>query len=201
MFCTVGDVESLLMLDISDVDAVQACTRAIEEATAVIRNYCHQYLALVEDEALTMDFFGGAKIYLPEMPVNNVSDVIENGETLTAGTDYKLGQFGILHRGGGRWKTGVQNIRVTYSHGYSIIPDDIQGVCTRAAARIYQAGLRAKDQNGIMGIASMSLGDYSVGFGSEAGGGVGEGVMGVSAARMLLMSEKDVLNKYRYRNQ
>jgi len=29
------------------------------------------------------------------------------------------------------------------------------------------------------------------------GGGIGEGVMGASAARMLLRSEKDILNRYR----
>jgi hypothetical protein len=49
-----------------------------------------------------------------------------------------------------------------------------------------------------MGIASLSLGDYAVSYGSEAGGGIGEGVMGVSAARVLLLSEKDILNRYRY---
>jgi len=47
-------------------------------------------------------------------------------------------------------------------------------------------------------VAAKSLGDYAVSFASEVGGGVGEGLMGVSGARMLLLSEKDILNKYRY---
>ena len=52
-----------------------------------------------------------------------------------------------------------------------------------------------------MGVSNMALGDYQVGYASEAGGGVGEGVMGVSAARMLLLSEKDILNRYRHIGQ
>jgi len=67
----------------------------------------------------------------------------------------------------------------------------------RSASRVYQAGLRAKEINGVTGVQSTSLGDYSVSFGSEQGGGVGEGVMGASAARGLLLSEKDILDKYR----
>jgi len=52
-----------------------------------------------------------------------------------------------------------------------------------------------------VGVANMALGDYQVGYASEAGGGIGEGVMGVSAARMLLLSEKDILNRYRHIGQ
>jgi len=37
-----------------------------------------------------------------------------------------------------------------------------------------------------------------VSYASEVGGGVGEGLMGVSGARMLLLSEKDILDRYRY---
>jgi hypothetical protein len=70
-------------------------------------------------------------------------------------------------------------------------------VCVRAASRGYQAGLRAADSEGVLGVASKALGDFSVSYASEAGGGAGEGVMGASAARMLLLSEKDMLNRYR----
>ncbi|HBF40552.1 MAG TPA: hypothetical protein DDW19_01865 [Anaerolineaceae bacterium] len=201
MFCTVDDVAALLMLEISDSDKVQACTRAIDEATAAIQNYCHQELEYTENDVLTLDCPGGSKIFLPELPVVSVSTVVENGVTLTATIDYKLGQFGILYRVGRNWAAGVQNVTVMYTHGYADFPDDILGVCTRAASRIYQAGLRAKEQNGIVGVANMALGDYQVGYASEAGGGVGEGVMGVSAARMLLLSEKDILNRYRHIGQ
>lgn len=198
MFCAVEDVSALLMLEIDDTDEISACTRAIEEATASIQNYCQQVIEYVTDDEITVDGHGGRKIFLPELPVISVGAVEEDGVLLTANTDYQLGQHGILYRLNGYWKAGVQNYTITYTHGLATIPDDLLGVCVRAASRIYQAGLKAKSQAGIIGVANVALGDYQVGYASEAGGGVSEGVMGVSAARMLLLSEKDILNRYRY---
>lgn len=197
MFCTVEDVSSLIQIEISDVDQYQSCTRAIEEATEVIKNWCQQEIEQVSEE-LTIDCAGGAKIFLPELPVTAVTKVVADDVELTASVDYKLGQHGILYRVNGYWPDGIQNVEITYTHGYATIPEDIVGVCARSAARVYQAGLRAKEQGGVMGIASLTLGDYSVSYGAEGGGGVGEGILGVSAARVLLLSEKDILNRYRH---
>lgn len=201
-FCTVEDVEELLNITITgDADDVASCERAISAVTEAIKNYCQQEIEFVEDDELTLDCDGGDMLFLPELPVVSVSEVVEDDETLTVTDDYILGQYGILYRVGQDWLDGVQKITVTYSHGYSTIPDDIVDVATRSAARVYQAGLRAKEHDGMTGISSLSLGDYSVSYGSEHGGGVGEGVMGVSAARVLLLSEKDILNRYRYVKQ
>ena len=198
-FCTVQDVENLLQIEITDADKIAACERAIAEATEAIRNYCHQYIEFVSDDEITLDCAGGTRLFLPELPVSEVTEVIEDEEVLTEDDDYKLGQYGILHRVDCDWEAGIQIVTITYTHGYAApLPDDIVGVATRAAARVYQVGLRASDTDGVPGVSAKSLGDYSVSYASEVGGGVGEGLMGVSGARMLLLSEKDILNKYRY---
>lgn len=194
-FCTVVDVSEFLQVDISTQDQLAAAKRAVKEATAAIRNYTKQYLELVEDETITLDCKGGYRLYLPEVPVTEVSAVIEDDETLTVDDDYKLGQHGILHRqGGAKWAAGIQIIQVTYSHGYETLPDDIVDIATRAASRAYQSGLRAVEDEGMLGVQSKSLGDFSVAYASES---VVDGLMGASAARLLLYSEKDILNKYR----
>jgi hypothetical protein len=195
-FATVSDVASFLQVEISTAAQIAAAERALKEASAAIRNYCRQVLSRVDDETITLDSAGGARLFLPELPVLEVSAVTEDGEALSE-TEYKLGQHGILHRLGRAWATGIQNIAITYSHGYAVIPDDIVAVCTRAASRAYQAGLRSGDSQGVPGVASKALGDFSVAFQSEGGGGIGEGVLGASAARMLLLSEKDTLDRYR----
>lgn len=200
-FCTVQDVKNLLQIEITTAARIASCQRAIAEATEAIRNYCHQHIDLVEDDEITLDCVGGTRLFLPELPVTGVAEVIEDGEILDEDDDYKLGQHGILHRVGQDWAAGVQIITVTYTHGYDAydsLPDDLVAVATRAAARSYQAGLKASETKGVPGVAAMGLGDYSVSFASEAGGGVGEGLMGVSGARMLLLSEKDILDRYRY---
>jgi hypothetical protein len=196
-FATIEDVEAFLQVEISEPVQVASVERALAEATAAIRNYCNQYLELVEDEEITLDSAGGVRLFLPELPVIEVSEVVEDGETLTPDDDYKLGQWGILHRVNRRWVQGIQIVTITYSHGYETLPDDIIAIATRAAARGFQAGLRAADDEAVVGVQSKSLGDFAVAYGSEQGGGGGEGVMGASAARMLLMSEKDILDKYR----
>lgn len=198
-FCTVAQVENFLNLDIADdADNNASCEQAIAWATEDIKNYCRQNIELVEDDELTIDVPEcRSKIFLPEMPVVSVASVVEDDEELTVTDDYKLGQYGILCRINQNWKSGIQIVTITYSHGYETIPTDIMEVAVRAASRIYQAGLRSKEHDGVTGVASLSLGDYAVSYGSEQGGGVGEGVQGASAVRWLLLSEKDILNRYR----
>jgi len=200
-FCTFEDVEHLLQVAISTAAQISSIIRAIEEATAAIQNYTHQEIQQSVDDAITLDVAGNStRLYLPELPVTAVASVVEDGETLTEGSDedYQLGQWGVLHRVSGNWAAGVQIVTVTYTHGYATIPDDVAAVCTRAAARAYQAGLRASEMDGVPGVQAESLGDHSITYSSEGGGGIGEGVLGASASRMLLLSEKDMLNRYRY---
>jgi len=203
-FCTVQDVENFLQITITGADKVASVVRAITEATEAIRNYCHQHIDEVVDDIITLDCAGGTRVFLPELPVTQVAEVIEDEEALVVEDDYLLGQYGILHRVGQDWAVGIQIVTVIYTHGYDAydsLPDDIVAVATRAASRAYQAGLKAAETAGVPGVSAMSLGDYSVSYASEAGGGVGEGLMGASGARMLLLSEKDILNRYRYMAQ
>ncbi len=196
-FCAVAAVEKFLQLTITgDATKVAACERAIDEATAAIRNYTHQYIEKVEDDSYTFDVW--APIYnlvLPEMPVISVASVTEDGTLLEASdTDgYVLANYGQLIRRGARWAKGPQKVVVVYTHGYATIPADVVAVCVRAAARGYQAGLKATEDVGVPGVQSKAIGDYSVTYATG-----GETALGASAARMLLMSEKDILDKYRY---
>ena len=200
MFCTVSDVQNLLQVEIP-ADKIGSCERAIEEATSAIQNYTHQTISSVADDSLVIDGRGGTKLFLPELPVISVTSVAEDDVELTVSTQYKLGQYGVLHRIGNKWASGVQNIEIVYSHGYQTIPDDIVSVCTRASARIYQAGLLASELGGNPAIEGESIGDYSVSYSGAYGNTSSDGLMGVSSPRMLLLSEKDVLNRYRVVNQ
>ncbi len=196
-FAQIADIEDFLQLDITTPAQIASAELALKDVSAAIRNYTHQYLELVLNDVITLDSHGGKRLFLPQLPVISVDSVVEDGDLLTVDDDYKLGQYGILHRVNARWAEGIQIVTITYDHGFMIIPDDIVAICTRAASRAYQAGLKAADSDGIPGIASKTLGDFSVSFQSEGGGGTGEGVLGASAARLLLLSEKDILDAYR----
>jgi len=195
-FCTVVDLEQFLQIDVAPAASIDAADRAILEASVAIQNYCRQQIEELEDDEITLDSAGDRRLFLPELPVTAISGVIEDGEVLVEADDYQLGQHGILHRVGQAWAEGIQIVTITYTHGYEPIPDDVVAICTRAAARAYQAGLKSAETGAVPGVTAIGLGDYSVSYGAEASGGSG-GVLGASAAPVLLRSEKEVLNRYR----
>ena len=155
MFCTVSDLEAVLHLEIP-AERVAAAQFAIRAATAAIQGYCHQVLAEVVRDQVTLDVpVGCTRLFLPELPVTAVTEVVESGTVLVDGEDYVLGQHGVLHRLGAYWAPGIGTVVATYTHGYAELPADIVAVCARAAARTYQAGLRAAELAGVPGVASM----------------------------------------------
>jgi len=195
-FCTIPDLEAFLQLEITTAVQLASAAAAIKEATAAIKNYCHQEIELVEDDEITLDSYGGMRVFLPQLPVTEVTEVLEDGELLVVEDDYKLGQHGILWRVGQRWYEGIGALEITYSHGYATLPDDVIAVAVRAASRTYQMGLNTAEFGGVTGIKSLSLGDYAVTY--TDGTGSQDSALTASGSRMLLLSEKDVLAKYRY---
>lgn len=194
-FATVAQVELVIQQPIVGADKIAAAEFALLTVSAAIRNYCHQQIDLVADDAIVLDALSrSGLIFLPEMPVVAVSEVVENGVPLVVADDYLLLASGGLYRVRRPWYFGLQTLAVTYTHGYDPIPDDIMTVTARAASRLYQAGLRAAESAGVPGVVSKTLGDFSVTFGGES---MVEGTMGASGARVLLLSEKDLLNRYR----
>lgn len=192
---TVADVEKVLLRSITDAAEVAAVEFHLAGASNAIRDYVSQYIERVADDAIVLNGpLNSTKILLPELPVISVASVEEDGVLLVADEDYKLDpDKGILHRLDGYvWSQGVQNIEITYTHGHAPIPDTIIEICARIASRLFQAGLKSQESAGVPGVSSKSLGDFSVSYAVESG----EGTMGASSARMLLFSEKDLLDKY-----
>lgn len=193
-FCAVSDVENLLQITIAgDDDKEAACEQAIERASEAIRNYTCQQIDYVADEAIVLDVWAPRwNLVLPELPVEDVDSVVEDGTTLEEGDDedYVLAQYGQLIRRGRRWKVGPQIVTVVYTHGYETIPEDIADVCTALAARRYQLGLQTAEMEGVP-VESKSIGDFSVSY------AVGSGGINVGAAGDLLRAEKERLDKYR----
>lgn len=205
-FCRVQDVADLLRIAINPEDT--GVLMAITQVSAAMQNYCQQTLYLVADDVVTLDVEPHQnRIFLPELPVVSVASVVEDGETLVVGRDedYLLGSNGILYRQSGRgwWVAGVQMVTVTYTHGHPLDydfdgwPDDLRGVCARASARQFQAGLRAAETAAVPGVAGTTIGDYAVQYSAESAGGNGGALLGVSAGPVLLKSEKEILDRYK----
>ncbi|MFI6477366.1 hypothetical protein ACIBH1_05500 [Nonomuraea sp. NPDC050663] len=156
---------------------------AIRRASARVRNYTRQILTLVADD--TADVEGGDRILrVPQRPLIVDDDhpltVVELGDfgaidlTLTEDVDYtRLGNE--LTRGHpSHWGTRTMGwpysrvrgvwaprVRLTYSHGYAEIPDDIVDVVL---------DLASVNVTNVKGLRSEAIDDYQVTYATETVG-------------------------------
>lgn len=191
-FCAISDLEALLRVAISTPADIASGTAAIADVSAAIADHCGQQLEQVANDVLTLTVEAyRSVIVLPQQPVTAVASVVEDGATLVVGTDYRWTAAGLLVRQSRPWNSGWQEVVVTYTHGYSVIPPVVKAVCAEAAGRRYRVGLTSAATGGIAGIQSEQLPDYSVTY---AGGNPGASA---TAPPMLLPSEERRLNRYR----
>jgi len=109
--------------------------------------------------ASPLDGSGKFFMYLPHWPVTDVDSVVEDGVTLTEGTDFFVDyDYGILTKpAGGKWTTARGGVVVTYDAGYAAVPGDIVLACLKQCAVEY---MRSKKSE--WGQTSRSAGDGSV---------------------------------------
>ncbi len=160
-------------------DQLNRIQTACEIASAQIRNG-RRFFTPVTNDLVTIDSEGGLTLLMPKnrLPVTAVALVEQlSGESYVTldSTEYDWSVDGILSRWWTGWPCRAQGVRVTYSHGYDVIPREVAGVCLSLAGRLYNA------PSGQVA-TSMTLGDYSATY--EPGGSG------------LLPHEVDVLTQY-----
>lgn len=189
-FCTVADLAALLHVAIPAGD--DSAEAAIVTASALIQNYTGQRIEYVADDVLPLTVEAHRSvILLPQQPVTAVASVVEDGVTLTVGDGYRWTAAGLLVRQSRVWRSGWQDVIITYSHGYQVIPGDLAAICAQMAARLYRVGLTSAATSGIAGIQAEQLPDYSVTY---AGGVPGASM---TAPPILMPSEARALDRYR----
>lgn len=160
-FAIYQDLEDRLRVTFSGAEQVQA-TALIDAATAIIKAHAGQTIEQVAGDTVTLDGNGQSVIALPEVPVTAVASVTVDGEALTFDEDYRWSPNGMLERSWGgfwgrqfaSWGDELQSVVVVYTHGYSVIPDDLRVVCVEVAARAWSTPTGA--------VRSESMGSWSV---------------------------------------
>jgi hypothetical protein len=159
--------------------------RALEDASALFRSLASQTISLVENDAVELEGNRSTRLWLPERPVLAVTSVsIETDFSTTSQgvTAYRITRRGLLKLRSGPWWGGLDStIRVTYSHGYAEIPDDVVAVvCSMAARQLANP----------TGATSQTLGPRSIAYASVGGDG---STIGLTA------EEQRIVRKYRPR--
>ncbi|WP_214322083.1 hypothetical protein [Nonomuraea sediminis] len=192
---TVTDLEDHLQ---TTLPAAQAAL-AIKRASARVRVYTRQQITFSAGD--TIEIPGGDRVLrVPQRPLvvdgSNPLTVVELGDfgstdyTLTEGTDFeRVGDqltrgypwWGTTRLMGWPWNRvrGVwaPRIRLTYSHGYHEVPDDIMDVVL---------ALATTNVSNLLGLRSESIDDYSVTYATETVGNA-----------QLNKDQKDELRGYR----
>lgn len=161
--------------DPTDVAAISA----LEQASDLIRSLTDQQLdGIVTGDIVTLNGTGTRSLLLPQLPVLAVSEVTtvwdwdDTPEVLVADTDYKVDlATGILWRSRYCvWTVGIQNIAVTYDHGYSLpgsdpvtLPADIQGLAKTIAGR-----MMSNAESGGQVVRSEQIGTYRIAYDATA---------------------------------
>ncbi len=140
---------------------------ALEIASAQIRQN-RRLFSPVSNDVVLIDAHGGQALLLPKerVPVTSIGLVEQlSGATYETvdSTEYDWSVDGFVVRPWACWTDRPQGVRVTYDHGYPVLPRDVAGVCLQAAKRLYD------QPDGGGGVQSEQLGDHHVTYFANAG--------------------------------
>ena len=133
-------------LDLTTIDTERA-DLLLSLASGEVRGFCGQLFDFVEADVVILDGKGATVLLLPELPVASVEEIIEApgflmerelaGPTASSPA-FEWNEDGIVRRiDGGVFDRRLRYYRVTYSHGWSTVPDEVMNVVLRVAARSY----------------------------------------------------------------
>ena len=193
-----SDIELRLGRVMTDAERARAAA-LLTDATALIRSYTRQQFTAVAGDVVNLRPVG-TRIRLPQRPVTAVSDVtaigwagipnlvlpfgfwgfdgIDTIEIAPFNTDIWLNLPIVQLQG-----TLPDTYRVTYSHGSSVVPDDVIAVCCSMVLRVLMSPSRVE------GMGQERIGEYSYQIMHTAGA--------AGASARLTEQDKDALAKYR----
>lgn len=145
---------------------------ALDGACEAVRQELHRSLNLVPDDEIVMDGNGTAALMLPERPVHEVkTGTVQLDGAGVSDDDWELNkERGLLWLiDGTTWSFGHNNISLTYTHGYALGEDQVEGTIIRVPANIRLVALklaagiwRSKGSTAAAGaVNSEHIGSYS----------------------------------------
>lgn len=163
--CALADVKTYLGVTTTNTDA--ALTALITNVSAAIENYCNRTFA----QATYTDTYNGngrPSLYLREGPVTAVSAVTVDGVSVPAAASatasgYVFDDSMLYLRAGcpDRFNRGVQNVTVSYTAGYSAIPQDVNQACVEWVAFKFAKRSRIDEKSQTLGTAQTQAYDLS----------------------------------------
>jgi hypothetical protein len=112
-------------------------TALLGDADSLVKQITSQELEYEAGDQVALDVKGlwQFQVFLPELPVKNVTSIADNGITLAMPNDAWWWRSGKIERRSGSFTMGPNMVTVTYDHGWQ--PNEVPGwlvslVCTMA---------------------------------------------------------------------
>lgn len=142
--CQVSDVKESLGIASSDTTKDNLIVRKINQATKAIENYCGRRFAATAYTNIEYDATNTDQLILRQRPVVSFTslDIRDSGlnydswETIDSElyfVDENAAVIDLMFNARGRWN----RYRVTYTAGYTTIPDDLAEACASLACYYY----------------------------------------------------------------
>ncbi len=125
---------------------VPEMNQALSIAASTIRSQTRQIIDAVANDVVQLTPGNGSVILLPQVPVTAVALVemivpnpvtgLDTWATVPA-TSYRWRRNGTIYltRAVPQFTNAWDSVRVTYSHGYTVLPDDLRDLVLQLAAR------------------------------------------------------------------
>jgi hypothetical protein len=148
--------------DAADVDTV---SRLVSATSAQIQTFLGYQVAQAS-YTRTFNGSGGQILVLPDRPVTAVASVSVDGYAVPASSSPLVDGFVfddkfIYLRGSHSFSPGFQNVAVSYTAGYSIIPADIAQACLDWVGVIFQS--QGRDTS----VVEKRVGDTTIKYGTS----------------------------------
>jgi hypothetical protein len=108
--------------------------QALAAALAAVRSYCGWHIA--PSLTTTVDVWSpdGSSLFLNTRALTSITSVVQDAVTLPA-TSYIFDSFGVVSRTPGSYFSRLSRSTVTFVHGYTALPADVEQVVLGLAQR------------------------------------------------------------------
>ena len=148
-------------LNVTDTSQDTLITRLIQAASKAVGNFLNRPNLLSQTYTETYDGTDSKMLCPLNFPITSVASLSIDGNPVSQVTDFTTPGFrvtptSLLLNGYQRFCRGKDNVAITYTAGYTAIPDDMQQACLMTLQSMVQV------QNNDLTIGSESTGGYSV---------------------------------------
>jgi len=148
-FISDTDLSAYLGTEVSETDLNVVI--ALDAACQVVRDELHRDVNYLGDDEVVLDGTGTDTFILPQRPVVEVTEILEDGDVVDP-DDYQVdGPKGLVRLFDGCWLWGKGTLAVTYDHGWALseeaigadprlsrVPSSIRAVALRLAGGLYR---------------------------------------------------------------